>query len=238
MRNVLIGITLLVSSAAVLPAGSVTVTTYTGVVGDAQGTINPFGISLPGAAYQLVYTVTDSTQGAVTSSTATSTKIQGASVVTAALTINGITQYITGDYESTAENNHAQIISGQVTDRSADESREYSVTAAAYHDFFAQSYISSNDTSFLSSADYHAPFTHTFGGDDSYFNYVYFNHFDYTTNTQIANMYLNLAPGAVSSVSFESGNTETPEPASWFQMIAGMSLLGGVARSKRRSANR
>lgn len=246
MRNFLIGIILSVSSAAALSAGTITQTTYTGEVGDVHGDTSffgPAGISVytpttHGTAYQLVYTVSDDINGAISSSTATSTRIEGPYVVSAALTINGITQYITGSNESSAENNNAQIISGVPTDRSSDESREYSVTSAAYHDFFAQSYISSNDTDFLSNADYHTPFTHTYGGDDSLYNYVYFNHFDYTTQTQVVNLYLNLGPGTVSSVTFNSGNAEAPEPSTWLQMIGGASLLGVMALNKRRSASR
>ena len=234
-----ITLSLLLAAASNISAGTITRITYTGEVGDVHGDVSlfgPNGISArtpttPGTPYSLVYTVNDAAPNATPSSTATSTRIEGVGVITAAITINGISQSISGSNQSSAENNDHQIISGVFTDRTYSASLDYNVTSAFYHAASAESYYSSNTASFLSTADYHVPFTYDATTGGSFYNYVYFNDFDYTTNTQNKNLYLNLSPGTVSAASVPDTGAATPEPSTF---AIALGAFGTVAAMRHR----
>ena len=221
------------AQASSAPAATI-VTTYTGQVGMATATgTNLFGPSgvQSGTDYILVYTVSDASPAIASQPDAYTQRLDGLGVVTAAITINGITRSIGGSYEShvTAQDGKPNVNSAP-TDFYEDSSREFSFVGNVYHDASAQTWFSSYQQDFLQTSDPLAPFNFAPGGTDSVYNYVYFNDFDFNTQ-QGASIYLNLGMGGARSVSIDSASA-APEPVSWTMMIGGLGIIGAAMRNR------
>ena len=235
MRRALIGMfALLCTNQA---SATVVLTTLTGTIADAQGNIgasNPFGTIVTGQdTYTLVYTTDDGLPTASITSGLYGKSVTGAGTTTAAITIHGITRTIGGQTTAIAEHKNADPFSGQLYDRVTRMSRDFTQSTALYSDSYAETNISSYLSDYLSDGDYTTPFNYTMTSTDGYFSLVHFNFYDYTTNTQLVNVYLSLAPGTVSSLQLGGA---VPEPVTWSMMITGFAMMGSGMRYRRRVA--
>ena len=222
-----------IALAGAAPASAtVVVTTFTGIVGDAQGNVgasSPFGAIAAGTqTYSLVYTIDDGVGGASVATGTYGKSVSGTGSVTAALTINGITRTIGGQTVSSAEHKNAEPDSGRLFDRVLRMSQDFSNVGGLYSDAYAQTSVGSYLSDYLANGDYATPFTYTPVGTDSYLSTVHFNIFDFNTNTQIVNVYLNLGVGSITSMVVG----EVPEPASWALMLGGFGMVGGAMRRR------
>ena len=211
---------------------------YTGTVGfgfDTTGMFGPAGASYTNSSYTLVYTIDDAAPGATFSATPTMTEITGLganSPVHAALTVNGVTRTINGSNTGTAQQYDLIYASGQpyngVSDKIRQVSNEYAfLPGISYHDYSAETYVSSYALDFVSTPDFHAPLFYPGNSStDSVCSLVQFNDFDYVTNTQVNYAYFNLTV-------LGAQVTSVPEPAGAVLLLLG--LAGVLRRGRPRS---
>lgn len=237
--SVACGAAALLLTAAVLPAeAAVHRITYKGTVGYSVNLTNMFG---PGSydtlAYKLVYTIDDLAAGAVHLDGPNLAQISGVGVnspVHAAITINNITWQINGasdGYARQSDQNHGAGGADYVEQRS----RETNITASTYHQYEAQTWISTYGVDFLAAAPFGSAYNYNpLAGGGGYFNYLQFNDALFNPGggtTQINYASLNLFIDSV-AVTTASGPSAAPEPTTWGLMLLGFGGMGAELRRR------
>lgn len=228
LRSILLASALL----AATPAQAATyIITYQGTVsgGSDSGIFGGSGNSLVGLDFTAVYMLTDPLPGALSvsdgSTYATTYGGSGYSApspVSATLTINGITQAVSGDYLG-------QAFQFNNRDGSLDEVYHHSLDRTVINgynrDNYIQNQIYSNSNDFLSSIDYTSPLSYTVQAGDNWYGSFQFYAPDgsYTIGS--------LKSTSVTIAALAGG---VPEPATWALMILGFGAVGGVLRQQRR----
>lgn len=206
----------MVACAAPASATVVTITETGTIVGDANtyGDGTEFGdiaANLVGQAFSVTYTF-DVDPGSVDTDSYGS-YFPGSG--TASITINGVTQMVTGGPTSFTQRRNEDPAWGLPYG-----SQFSSAVQGDFGDDFVEDYLTPPST--LSSTDLTAPYYHVATTAD-YYRYMY---------AQIGGTHLH---GDIETFS-ANGGAPTPEPASWAMMLAGFGMIGGAMRSVRRKA--
>jgi hypothetical protein len=218
---------------AAAPAHAATyIITYEGTVAnsyDNAGIFGGSGSSLDGLDFTAVYTLTDPLPGALSggdgstyASTYGGSSYSAPSPVSATLTINGITQALSGYYYSFAEQYNDY---GGSLDRVWHKSQGTTVVNGYGTYDYIYNYISSSSNDFLSSIDYTSQLSYTTQSGDVVSGSFRFS----APHGSSASGYLR--PTSVTIAALASG---VPEPATWALTILGFGLVGGVMRRQRR----
>ena len=236
-------------AAALLAAGPAEaaeyIITYTGTVSasyDGTGTFGDPNASLDGLAFTAVYTLTAPLAGAYTSEGEFSARIWGGaqyaapSPLSATLTINGITQAVSGNQRGDVEQ---RFVPDEIFE--VGEIRHLAKHFSQTHDdqgFFQQdSYLLSNyirsglgNFDFLNTTDYTASLdydvrpgdvsTGSFRFEEFRYDGIYYAYGDLTAT------HVTIAPAPLGGA--------LPEPSTWAMLLLGFGALGAGLRSARR----
>jgi len=108
-------------------------------------------------------------------------------------------------------------------------SYEQDYNASGYVGIYATDYVFNYLHDIVPNSDYHSSWTHLIDSTDNTFGYfTYLSHDNVAGNTLYAYAGLNPTSLTVSSA---------PEPANWLLNLAGLGLLGGVARRRRKGVS-
>lgn len=151
----------------------------------------------------------------------------GGSPVSAEVTINGTTQYISGYFAGEAwALDNVQYGYDLLYFYASDYGFIPNGIANKRVSSSVQSYV--ND--FLSSGSYTEPLAYRLGAGDSHYGSMYFDTYDFDIG-QTAFASANFTVSAVRIAELRVGGV--PEPSSWSLLIIGFGILGGAMRTRR-----
>jgi len=216
--------------------------TYEGTVYDSNdmtGVFGGSGSSLDGMAYTAVYTLTLPMAGVLTNDDGRSASARGGSVygvpspMSGSLTINGVTQTISG-YTYAYAGIENGLNNGGTFDQlllKTQDKGNNSPSDEIHYDYFLNNVIFSFKNDFIHNTDLTAPLTYDVQSNDSSGGYFYeYADFGNIATKQVTGRFtptrvtIAVAPGV-------------PEPASWALLIVGFGLIGQSMRRRLSAAS-